>query len=435
MLEQKRRVPTILGLVVLLFGIGGGIFFAEYSLNIFNQDKEIIEPSNVRVSNVTDSLASVSWLTDTATVGYIKYGFEGKSLDELAYDDRAEDSDLDKYTLHHVTARGLQPESKYQFVVVINEKEYNNQGKPYGFETFSVAKIGQLGPATGEVKLANGDSAAGSIIYSQLNGATLLSTLVNPDGSWVQPLNISYDLESKLPVANVETRILNIYVLAPNGNKAQALIDTDHDFPAPAIVIGQRHDFLSSKTSSTDAVVLGDTDVASGLDFTLLQPVDNQALNSTRPLIRGKGEPGQKVTVIVESKPQAAVVTVDDRGNWQWTPFRDLMPGLHTVTVKSVSAEGKNVSEARRFIVLKSGSQVLAESTPSASLTPSPTGVLSITPTIITSPTPIFSSPTPATTSGTPISGNISYVVLLLGIGLGLALLGFFPKMFFRQVE
>ena len=429
MLEHKRKVPTLLGLVVLLLGIGGGIFFAEYSLDFFSTGKINSEPVNIRVSNTTDSLASISWLTEAATEGNVKYGLFDKTIGNTAHDDRVSNTNLDKYTLHHVTIRGLDPESRYQFVITADGKEYNDDGKPYEFETFAVATLSKLGPATGEVKLVNGQPATGSIVFSQISGATLLSTLVGLDGSWVQPLNIAYDTASKQPVLDNEAKTLNLYVLSQDGKESQVLTDTDHDFPAPAIVIGQRYNFLTQKTSAVETAVLGDstTDQASG--FAILQPTDNQAVVSVRPLIRGKGKPGQKVTVIVESKPQAAVVSVDERGDWQWTPFRELVAGLHTVTVKTVGADGENISEARRFIVLKSGSQVLAESTPSASLTPSP----SVVPTVISTPTPIFSSPTPATTEGTPISGNATYTLVLVGLGFGLLLVGFFPKLLLRK--
>jgi len=119
MLEQKRKVPTLLGLVVLLLGIGGGIFFAEYSLDFFSSSKVRSEPVNIRVSNTTDSLVSISWLTETATEGNVRYGLHGKAIENTSHDDRVLNTNLDKYTLHHVTIRGLDPESRYQFVVCI----------------------------------------------------------------------------------------------------------------------------------------------------------------------------------------------------------------------------------------------------------------------------------------------------------------------------
>lgn len=416
MLNRIRRVPTILALAVLLFGLIGGTLFAKFGLGTFVGGKKISEPNSIRVSNITDSLTSISWITENASFGYIKYGLAGKTLNNVVYDDR---TTSDEYKLHHITIRGLSPESKYDFVIVSQGHEYKNEGKPFEFETFAVSSLSQLGPATGRVTLKNGNSATGSIVFSQLIGATLLSTLVKSDGSWVQPLNISYDTVTKFPVSDGGLKKLNLYVIDPNGDEAQALIDTDHDFPAPNIVIGQKNNFLGNKPGVKGSDVLGDSNQKQDLGFTLLQPMDNQAISSFRPLIRGKGEPGQKITIVVESKPQAVVVVVDDRGNWQWTPFRDLAPGLHTVTAKTTNLQGNAVTEVRRFIVLKSGSQVLAESTPSASITPSPTAV----PTVIPSPTPIFSSPTPATTEGVPISGSATYVLLFAGLGLGLVII------------
>lgn len=440
--RKTRRIPTILALLILLFGVGGGIFLAESSLQFVSRAGTQSKPREIRVTNRTSSMATISWITEDKTLGVVRYGIDGESLTKLVVDDRMLSSEDGLFTTHHVTLRNLEAQTRYAFVIQSDNKKYDDKGEPYTFTTFSPGELSDIEPAYGEILLPNNESAVGSIVYLNLTGGEPLSTLVKESGSWLIPLNIAYDTSSSLPMADVGSRKVELFIRSPTTDVAQAVTDTDHDSPVPTIVIGKRYDFrLKAEVAKAEPEILGRRDSQRReLSFKIIQPEEQQAISSPRPLIRGKGFPGQKVSIIVESLPQRAVVTVDSRGDWSWTPPRHLKPGIHKVTVIAIDSEGKQIMLKRNFRILPSGSSVLGEATPSATLAPTPEEV-SPTPTTPTStptptlvptgptstptPTPVFALPTPTPTAAPDFeTGSLTPTILFIGVGSLLMLLG-----------
>lgn len=421
---SKRRIPTVFAFVILLLGIIGGVIFAESSLNYISRPETKSNPRDIRIANVTSSMGTISWLTDEEVSGAIDYAPAGslrKNIQE-ALDDRAAESTAKQFKTHHVTLRNLAPKTTYDFVIRSNNKSFDNDGKPFQFATFAREQFSDLEPASGKVVYVDKQPAQGALLYLQPAGAYPLSTVVRASGSWILPLNIAHSRETNLPLAADEVK-LDIYVITPDGKQSQVVTSTKNDSPVPLIIAGEDFDFRQiARLPQKKAAVLGEQTA-----ITILQPEEKQALTTQRPLIRGKGFPGQTVSIILESETQTGVVRVDLRGNWSWTPPQALPPGTHTITVKTTDAQGSPITLRRRFIVLRSGSRVLGEATPSATLAPSPTPTSIPAPTAIT-PTTVFDTPTPtATTTPVPVSGNLTPLLILIAAGALLIFLGLNP--------
>src|SRR4030043_1404707 len=81
-----KRIPTIIGLIVLVIGLGTGIILIN-GRQIFRLNaKEEASPKNVRVSNINESSFSVSWTTAVVTKGFIKWGGKERTLNQTALD-------------------------------------------------------------------------------------------------------------------------------------------------------------------------------------------------------------------------------------------------------------------------------------------------------------------------------------------------------------
>lgn len=441
MLQKTRRIPTMLALLILLFGAGGGILLAESSLQFVSRADTESKPREIRVTNKTSSMATISWITDENTLGAVRYGIYGGSLERIAVDDQILFSGKTLLKTHHVTLRDLKPQTRYAFIIQSDNKRYDNNGETYILTTFRQGELSNLEPAYGEIFLPSNEPATGSIVYLNLEGAEPLSTLVKEFGSWLIPMNIAYDSSSGLPIKDRGTRKVELFIRSPTTDVAQAMTDTDHDSPVPTIVVGKRYDFrLKAKKTTVEQEILGGIDKQlEEISFVIIQPEEQQAISSYRPLIRGKGEPGQKVSIIIESFAQRAVVTVDSRGNWSWSPLQNLPPGVHKVTVIAVDKEGRQIVLKRSFTVLPSGSSVLGEATPSATLAPVPTATPTPTfvpgePTSTPTPTPVFALPTPIPTAAPDLeTGILTPTIVFLGVGLLLVLLGLRPA--FKNYE
>jgi hypothetical protein len=85
----KKRIPTIVGIFLLLLGITAGVYLVEIGPESFTTraEPEII-PSDVRITNVSERSFTVSWRTEAATIGLVRYGTTSNKLDLSALDYR-----------------------------------------------------------------------------------------------------------------------------------------------------------------------------------------------------------------------------------------------------------------------------------------------------------------------------------------------------------
>ena len=106
----------------------------------------------------------------------------------------------------------------------------------------------------------------------------------------------------------------------------------------------------------------------------LTAPVQGATLSSTKPLISGIGIPGKTVTITIGiTEPTIGSTIVGKDGVWRYTPKQAFLPGKQSITITTVDAKNKPVAITHTFTILKSGSQVLGDATPSGALEETPT--------------------------------------------------------------
>ena len=203
-----------------------------------------------------------------------------------------------------------------------------------------------------------------------------------------------------------------------NGVEIQAFTDTLNDSPVPAMTPGKTYDFrnLNAKAPSkaiaiqpkpTPTVLGSATNTVS-----LVLPPEGSALPTTLPLIQGTGVPGKTISLIIGmTNPYGDSTLVGPDGMWNYTPKQSLAPGKQSVTMTTTTIQNKLVALTHTFTILKSGSQVLGDATPSGT----PTTTLTPTPT----PTPDLS----ASISATPIASLAAQPVPTSGYDLPTILL------------
>lgn len=434
MYNRTKKIPTIIALLLLLIGIGGGIYLIENRTGESSVAKTLQEPSSIRVTNLNDTFFTITWLTREPSTGSVVYSASTKDISRIAFDDRDEDNKPKPYLTHHVTVRNLEPQTAYFFKVVSGGKTYQDKNSPYSIKTApKVAETNSLEPAYGQILNSQNQPAEGALVILNLPNALPLSTLTKPSGNWLIPLNIARDIDLK-PYNPTGVVVETIFVYTSPQEQAQATTDINNDSPVPPITIGKTYNFegLQGKKKEEE-LAQGEIDEESilgkqtGKKIDILTPEEGAKFVSSRPLFRGKGVPGKEVIIEIESSEKiSGKTTVSKDGIWSWTPPYDLSPDKHKVKITTTDELGNKIVIERNFLVFKSGTQVLGEATPSATLTPTLTPSADVDQ-ASPSPTlePLF-SPTPeSATSTIPISGNISYTVYLIGAGLLLISLGF----------
>lgn len=419
---QQRKIPTPIGIILVILSV----LMFRYAFNsvtpLLSRAKTTHAPQQVTISNITDTTFTVSWITREPATGAII--LEGTPDVTIADDRQTMPGALPNgaWTTHHVTARNLKADTSYSVRILSGGKPYGDNASPYHIRTApSITGTGSdIEPAYGQVTLPTNQPAEGAILYLTPKGAQTLSVLVKSSGSWVIPLNLirTADLSAYLPRAE---RIDESIIVRHADGEATALTDTLNDNPVPAMTIGKSYDFrkIQAMATPTRAIALAQTppakptvlSAATSRQVAIVKPQQNAAIASNLPLIQGTGVPGKTVSLLIGiTKPISASVTVGADGVWYFTPPKPLADGKQSVTITTTDANGKPVALTHTFQILKSGTQVLGEATPSATLTPSPTISLQETPT-----------PT-ATLAGEPIpiTGSPLPLLLLLILGFGL---------------
>lgn len=216
----QKRIPTLLGIAVLVVGLIAGTLLFSQGTGVFApRATPQTTPKNIRVTNVTDSTFTISFLTDAATKGFVKYGETAGELSRESADDRVQlsaNSDL-SFTLHHITVRGLQAERTYHYVLGSGGALFDQEGVPF---TVTTAKAGGTPSAAktinGVVLNENGSPAVNSVVYVTLPGAGEMSALIrNQSGNWAVPLSDARKTDGSEFATIAETDSLSLFIQGP----------------------------------------------------------------------------------------------------------------------------------------------------------------------------------------------------------------------------
>ena len=144
---------------------------------------------SVRVSNVRDIAFTVTWVTDVATTGQVRWGPDGAAtLTSVANDRRG---DAVQSTVHSVTVSGVSPATTYRFDVVSGATTDASGGSHYAVTTGATLGLSSPDVAYGTVSRRDGsipDAALVTLTATSTAGtsAPLSTVMVTSDsGYWV----------------------------------------------------------------------------------------------------------------------------------------------------------------------------------------------------------------------------------------------------------
>lgn len=287
---KTAKIPTLLGLVLLVAGVSIGVFFVQRE-NIFNLTAASAEaPKEVRITNITDRGFSVSWLTDKPTNGFVSYG-KNKSVGTVVNQDSVQGQSS---YIHHVTVDNLTAGTTYSLKIGFG-KTGTNKSKLYSVKSGPTLQSPLATDIVfGAVVDAQNKPVTGSVVYLTAPGVTPLSTVTDQQGKWSFVFSTARrtDLSAYATYDKNET-LLEIFVQAGNEKFSSAKIKTGAARPVPALTLGKTHDFTNLKPVSDGKAP------ASQLDLTRTEP--NTSLPSapspspksgfSQPLAQAKSSP------------------------------------------------------------------------------------------------------------------------------------------------
>lgn len=383
----KKKFPTIVGLLVLVVGVALGVFLIQQQ-QIFRLGASAeLTPKNVQITNVADNMFTVSWTTDTETVGFLNWG-ESNSLGKTANADIPTESHA-----HSVTVSELLPNTQYFFSINSNAQEFKDGGSPWTVTTTSDLGVSpNTSVLSGTVLDEAGSPAGGALVYARSAGMNTLSVQASPGGRWVIPLSYAVNASGTAHATIVDNTLFDIEVVTGTSVSTAQVFAGAGD-PTPDIITGQNYDFRDNDPISEDG--LPDTDVNLPEDFerdsgfdtegfevdnvitegvTIESVEEGETIFTESPEFFGDAPVNTVLTVTVESDPQTETVAVGTDGQWEWTPPEDLEPGEHTITIEwDDPVSGILQTIERSFTVLAAEDEPAFESTPSATASPSAT--------------------------------------------------------------
>lgn len=427
-----KHIPTLLGLLILAAGLIGGILVVNNTnTNSFlPRAAPESEPKDVKITNVSDTTFTVSWVTDTKTTGFIQYGTSSLTLTSTAQDDRNQiTGDSNLYKTHHVTVRSLRANTTYYFKIGTGNKElYDNSGKPY--ETKTVNSIqGSAQTIYGEVVTMDNLPANGAIIYVSADSLSPLSILTQSTGSFVLPLSQARSKNLQQAASLSPTEKLTLFVVSPSDSTSSLItVQLSDAQPIPEIQLGTNRDYTqttaitpSNQPVSSPSLPLQSkfstqllsppTEVISPTKLEILVPtVADQTFTSTLPTFSGVAPAQTAVKLTINGATQlVGTPTTNDQGTWEFRPSMALKKGSYTLTA-TASISGILQTASRTFLIN-------AQPSPTPTMNPRVFGAMD-------EALPDEATPEASSSATLPVAGNISYTLAFLVAGMGFLITG-----------
>ncbi|HEX7018153.1 MAG TPA: fibronectin type III domain-containing protein [Patescibacteria group bacterium] len=493
----QRQIPTLAGLFILVVALVGGIIFVgSDTAQVFSpRATPQTTPKNIKVTNVTDDSFTISFETDEATAGFIKYGTEAGDLNSQISDDRDQLSGtIGDYKLHHITVRGLTANTPYFYVLGTGGRStFDNEGTPFTITTARRAGVPSAAKTIyGNVVTAGGGPADGAIVYITSPGMGEMSALVKSSGSWAAPLSNARTPDGAEYATLNEDSQLALRVAGPDKSTSEVSITLKEAQPVATITLGQNtvaaaspspspetHTETASESGSTTLANQSLPPVGSGgldsllssspsatstassmttLDLANVEADEKPVLTTTQPIITGKVAPNVVVNIEVNSETQITQqLTADANGEFTLdieALKQELEPGEHTVTYSytdpttgqivektvnfTVEAPARNTStQIAQATTTQSGttSTSSASPTPFGSSNPFPIGGATNSATATNSSKTATRSAMPSTSSAIPVSGSVGTTWALIIGGLFFLVAGGWSAWLAREVD
>lgn len=428
---KRNKIPTILGVILLLAGVAAGVFYINMRQIFRIGASTSNQPKDVRISNVSDTGATVSWTTDSLTTDFLSWGGSQNNVSKI----EQESANSEKYYTHSINLSGLSPATQYFFKINSNGSSYDNNGVPWNFTTgqsLGLSKNSAL--VSGSVISTSGQPINRALVYITINGY-LASTLTTSTGNFVYQLeNVrDPDLQNYAQIDPAAT-VLEISVIAGVDGVASVQIFPQSADPIPPIVLGKVYDLRNLEPNTSDRNpnadlslpenstqgskfnVSGDTATTSATTVILESLTEGETVTSTKPEFFGKGPAGKEITIEIHSSEQISqTVTVPTDGSWSWAVPTGLSPGAHTITITWKDVSGITRTLTRDFVVQASELPSF-EASPSQSIAPTATPTATPKATASASATPKATASSSA--APVPVTGNSTSSILLYIMGV-----------------
>ena len=207
--NKKKNLILIIALVI---GLPLITFAAYETVQYISNASADTKPQNILISNVTTSSITITWTTDSQTLGSVSLLEDGKEQTPVV-DKRG---NTKRYT-HYVELSSLEPNTTYDFLITSNTTKYASQDNTqFSFKTAPVSTDAPTpNPVVGSVSGVSGDDV---IIFATLKdkSAYPVSATMPSGGNWIIDLSAQRKISDMSLVLSSEST--NLVLVAVSGS-------------------------------------------------------------------------------------------------------------------------------------------------------------------------------------------------------------------------
>lgn len=392
----NKKIPTFIGMFLLVAGVITTSLFVQQGTTLLSQAGTSTEPKNVRITNLSDSSATISLTTDTESITTISYGKETEAISQTLSDSRDKASSPSQRKTHYFTLENLSPNTTYFFTIQSGGDTYQDGAEPFQLTTGGQVTFTNTNDHTiaGKLITVSGEIAKDVLIYISSDTTQDFSTLTGLDGGFSIPLqNVrSKDLTQALSLTDDAI----VSLVATDGEKETVSISRfENADPLPTMVLGSTYDFSSKQADSfvtndtPDSTFPLDESQSDPNDPQILSPKKGESITNTKPLIIGKAKQNETVTIkITEKETLEAKVITNRQGQWSYRPTTALSQGRHTISITAKGPTGSTKTVSHSFTVISVTSPTKPPPSPTkisfagnTALSPEPSSL--VTPTVM----------------------------------------------------
>ncbi len=240
---SKSKIPTLLGLSIIFFGLVGGVYLVLREQTFLSQAAPNFTPQNVTITNIADNSVVISWQTNSVAPSFITFGQNSPS-GQTASDDRDEAAPKPRLT-HYVTLKNLLPKTGYQFKITSGKLTSDVQR----FET-ATPLTSQTGftPIIGSVLDGNTPLEEG-VAFLFLPEATVQSSVIKA-GNFLIPLTQIRRADLTDAYQLTEGMIVKLTVKSVKGEANLEFMLRADSSPLPPLKLGESVDLTIQAPSS-----------------------------------------------------------------------------------------------------------------------------------------------------------------------------------------
>lgn len=288
---SKSKIPTLLGLSIIFFGLIGGVYLVLREQTFLSQAAPNLTPQNITITNIADDSVVISWQTTSAAPSFITFG-QSSPNGQTTLDDRDNNAPKPHFT-HYVTLKNLLPKTNYQFKITSGKLTSDAQkfetATPLSSQTGFTPIIGSV--FDGDTPLEEG------IVLLFLPDATIQSSVVKT-GNFLIPLSQIRRADLSDAYQLTEGMLAKLTVKSAKGEANAEFQLKSHSSPLPPMKLGESVDFTTQEPLSSgpdsDLYDLNGDGIINTTDYmTLLQNLGKNPKNAKAD-INGDGTVDQK---------------------------------------------------------------------------------------------------------------------------------------------